>query len=301
MSTKVRQVRVPADRAGQRLDNFLMGELKGVPKTLIYRIIRKGEARINGGRCKPMQKLEAGDQVRIPPVRTGAEGPAVRFSDEQLNQIRSAVIHEDNRYLVIDKPSGLAVHAGSGLGWGVIDLLRAARRDDFIELVHRIDRETSGCLLLAKSRQALLDAQDLMRRNEVEKRYLCLMHGDLHQEPFTVEAKLRKAGEGGVIVADDGKPARTDFRPTERYRGWTLVEANLATGRTHQIRVHAAHIEHGLAGDDRYGPEQCPRGLKRLFLHCSMMSFDLADGYSLTVSAPLPDDLRGVLDRLRVA
>ena len=305
MSTAVRHVEVSRERDGQRLDNLLLAELKGAPRSLIYRLIRKGQVRVNGRRAKPMQKLQAGDQVRIPPVRVSSSSGPPRFSDEQISMIRGCVIHEDRNFVAVDKPAGMAVHSGSGLSWGLIDLIRAARpSESMLELVHRLDRETSGCLLLARNRPGLLAAQEALGAAESEKRYLALLQGDLPEEPVTVRAPLRKdvvrGGERFVIVDEEsGRPAVSHFRTQQRYGAWTLVEVRIETGRTHQIRVHAAHLGHPVAGDDRYGSERRPRGLERLALHCSMLTLPLPSlDDVLMVSAPLPDDLRATLDHL---
>ncbi|MDX1571787.1 MAG: RluA family pseudouridine synthase [Xanthomonadales bacterium] len=300
--SKVRHVKVSREREGQRLDNFLLGELKGAPRSLVYRLIRKGQVRVNGGRCKPMQKLATGDDVRIPPVKT-AEKTEVKFSPDQQSEILGRILHEDERYLAVDKPAGMAVHAGSGLPWGLIDVLRAARPDGFLELVHRLDRETSGCLIIARSRETLLEAQEALKARAVDKRYLCLLEGDLAEEPVTVDVPLKRGVERGgerlVEVHPEGKRAVTHFKPIERLPGWTLVEAEIETGRTHQIRVHARHIGHPIAGDDKYGDHKPPAGLRRLFLHCSMFGLELpASDYALTASSELPDELRDCLDRL---
>lgn len=298
---QVRHVSIERDRDGQRLDNFLLGELKGAPRSLIYRLIRKGEVRVNGGRCKPMQKLTAGDEVRIPPVRLG-QRDKISFSAERKSDLLARIIHEDDRFLVIDKPAGMAVHGGSRLPWGLIDLLRAAR-EGFFELVHRLDRETSGCLVIARSRPDLLVAQEALRDQRVEKRYLTLMEGDLAEEPISVAVPLKRGVErGGERVVEphpDGKPAVSHFRPVQRLGDWTLVEVEIETGRTHQIRAHARHCGHPVAGDDKYGERPAPGGLERLFLHCTLFNLELPElDYTLTASAALPDDLRGCVDAL---
>jgi 23S rRNA pseudouridine955/2504/2580 synthase len=310
LNQRVRMYEVGPDRAGQRLDNLLLAELKGAPRSLIYRLIRKGQVRVNGGRCKPHQKVQQSDQVRIPPVRLGERSPSPNFNPGQLADIEARISFRNDDYLLLDKPSGMPVHAGSGQSWGVIDILRSTREGEFLELGHRLDQETSGCLLLARNRPALLHFQDLLRDSKVDKRYLCLMQGQLPQQRIDVRAPLRKnvakGGERMVIVdPDHGKQARTHFTVLESGRGWTFAEANIETGRTHQIRVHAAHVKHPLAGDRRYGDFDWnktlkARGLKRLFLHCSQMSFLSPDGEeTLLMHCGLAEDLGGLLNQLQ--
>ncbi|HEY9111377.1 MAG TPA: RluA family pseudouridine synthase [Rhodanobacteraceae bacterium] len=304
--SSVRTVEVGPERDGQRVDNCLAALLKGVPKTHIYRLLRTGQVRVNGKRAKPDTRLAAGDQLRVPPVRTAERAEPGAASAAMLDEIRQAVIFEDRDFLVLDKPAGIASHGGSGIAFGAIELLRAARPKDHLELVHRLDRDTSGVLVFARSRRGLIGAQDLIRSGETKKQYLCLMSGTLHRARFDVNAPLRKSvlagGERMVRVDDDGKPALTFFREIERYPGASLVEATLATGRTHQIRVHAAHAGYPLAGDPKYGEREANKrfrglGLKRMFLHAARFEFELGErAYSF--SAPLPDDLRAVLDRL---
>ena len=296
---------VGPEEAGQRIDNFLMRILKGVPKSRVYRILRKGEVRVNKKRVAPEYRLVEEDIVRVPPVRISAEKPgAPAYAAKRIEQ---AVIYEDRSLLVIDKPSGMAVHGGSGVSHGVIEALRAARPDaPFLELVHRLDRDTSGCLMIAKRRSMLRTLHELLRGDGVDKRYLALVQGRMKGEVRDAEFSLRKntlrGGERVVKVAPDGKEAHTRFRPVERYRGATLVEAELFTGRTHQIRVHAQALGHPLAGDPRYGDEafnefMAERGLKRLFLHARSLTIKLPEE-EIIVSAPLPDELDEVLRRL---
>lgn len=304
--TAVRTIEVGPERDGQRVDNCLAALLKGVPKTHIYRLLRTGQVRVNGKRAKPDTRLAEGDRLRIPPVRTaGREAPGVPPAG-MLDEIRQAVIFEDRDFLVIDKPAGVASHGGSGVAFGAIELLRAARPKDHLELAHRLDRDTSGVLVFARSRPGLTGLQAAIRDGATKKQYLCLMTGNLARAKFDVNAPLRKSvlagGERMVRVDDAGKPALTFFREVERYRGASLVEATLATGRTHQIRVHAAHAGHPLAGDPKYGDRKADQhfrklGLKRMFLHAARFEFDLGER-AYGFSAPLPDDLREMLDRL---
>jgi len=297
---------VPTDRAGQRLDNFLATQLKGVPKSLIYRLIRTGQVRINGGRAKPATRLEAGDEVRVPPAQSRADGDAP-IPDWALRRVSEGIVYEDGEVIVLDKPSGMAVHGGSGLPWGAVDVVRALRGDGRIELVHRLDRSTSGCLVFARTRDALQRLADAFREGRVGKRYLCLLDGRLPEDRVDVDAPIaasRRDGEKHMVVRGDGKPARTTFRRLEDFGGYSFVEAELHTGRTHQIRVHAAHLGLPLAGEDRYAEDPDrprfwrDRGLGRLFLHAHQLSLPLGDDREVLVSAPLPAELREVLDGL---
>ncbi|HMT38533.1 MAG TPA: RluA family pseudouridine synthase, partial [Thermomonas sp.] len=305
---------VPADRAGQRLDNFLLGQLKGAPRSLVYKLVRSGQVRVNGGRAKAERKLDAGDEVRIPPVR-------LQMPDEDgkspppkglLLALDAAIVFEDARLLAISKPSGMASHGGSGVSFGVIETLRALRPNESFELVHRLDRDTSGLMVIAKKRAALVELQALLREDHgagIEKRYLALLAGRMPDGVMSVDAPLhvglRQGGERHVQVNPAGKPSLSHFRVLERRGGQSYCEVRIETGRTHQIRVHARHIGHPVAGDDKYGDAAANKrlreqvGLKRLFLHASTLDFALEGGkapYSL--SAPLAPELLDVLDRL---
>lgn len=302
----VQTVTVDADRDGQRVDNFLSARLKGVPRSAVYRLIRTGQVRINGGRCKPASRLNSGDEVRIPPVRS--EDPAqVVVSDAVKAQVKDAIVLETDDVLVVNKPSGMAVHSGSGLPWGLIDVLRQLRPDAYIELVHRLDRETSGCLVLAKSGNALNHLSAQFREGKVGKFYLCLLNGLLNEDRVVVDAPLaRVAGDQvrQVEVAEHGKPARTVFRTLHRYRECSYVEAELLSGRTHQIRVHAQHLGMPLAGDQKYDTRERikqwrKRGLRRLFLHAHRISLENPAGGAIEVELPLPAELRSVIDELQ--
>lgn len=305
----VRHVRAGAREAGQRIDNFLLRQLPGVPKSHVYRLLRSGQVRVNGGRVKPERKLEEGDEVRIPPVRMAEKGEAVRPPDDVLNRLRNAVIHEDEHYLALDKPAGYASHGGSGLPYGVIESVRAWNRYEFIELCHRLDRDTSGVLLLAKSRPALLRAQQALKEGTTEKRYFALVMGRWKGEDREVDAALVKArlesGERFTDIDDEeGKPSRSVFSPKARYRDATLCEVQIFSGRTHQIRVHALALGHPVAGDRKYGERGFDkavrdRGLKRMFLHSHFLKFGTDKTFpKLLLNAPMPDELRDVLDRL---
>lgn len=299
---------IAPEQAGQRIDNFLLRVLKGVPKSRIYRLLRKGEVRVNKGRAKPEYRLQTGDQVRVPPVRV-AENKTVQPQPRALEKLADAIIYEDNRLMVLDKPSGMAVHGGSGLDYGVIEGLRALRPEaPYLELVHRLDRETSGCLLVAKKRSELRTLHELLRSNAVTKRYLLLAAGDWRNGPSSVDAPLQKnqlqGGERIVRVSEGGKHAVTRFRCLQYYGIASLVEADLQTGRTHQIRVHAAYAGHPLAGDEKYGDPVFNRrmrelGLNRLFLHAHYVAFTDAERHrEIEVSAPLGADLRNLIQQL---
>lgn len=301
----VRHLEIGPDRDGQRLDNCLHAVLKGVPRSLVYRLLRSGQVRVNGGRAKPSRRLAAGDVVRIPPVRQSPPAGTDTPAQDQLHLIERAIIHEDRHFLVVDKPSGLASHGGSGISHGVIELLRHARPGDTLELAHRLDRDTSGVLVMSRSRKALTALQALIREHQVTKQYLALLEGRPATAKFDVNAPLGKFAVGGerlMRVEQGGKPALSFFRRIEDYPDSSLHEVVLATGRTHQIRVHAAHVGHPVAGDDKYASRESlarfrKAGLKRLFLHAARFEFDWNEhGYSFT--APLPVDLKQVLDAL---
>ncbi len=303
---RVRQVQVTADEAGQRIDNYLARHLKGVPKSHIYRILRRGEVRVNSGRIRAQYKVCVGDKVRIPPVRvaTPAAGEV-----KPMRSLEERILFENSRCLVINKPSGTAVHGGSGLSYGVIEAFRAGRpQAPFLELAHRLDRETSGCLVLAKRRSFLRAFQEQLRQGAVVKHYLALVSGEWQGGNQTVAVPLRKnllqGGERMVMVDETGKQAISVFKPVTCFRTATLVEVELKTGRTHQIRVHGAHIGHPLAGDEKYGDSAFNLsmkrlGLRRMLLHAHYLEFsDTVEGETITVHAPLEDELKAVIDRL---
>jgi len=315
VSGGVKQVLVPEDRDGQRLDNFLLGQLKGAPRSLIYKLVRSGQVRINGKRAKPDSRVSGGDEIRIPPVRLEESGEPRTPPKSMLERLAASIIFEDKALLALSKPSGIAAHGGSGVSFGVIEGLRALRPGEPLELVHRLDRDTSGVLVLAKKRSALLELQALMREGDDEeapnKRYLTLLVGRMPQGTMTVEAPLLRSvmqgGERMVRVDPSGKASTSHFKLIERRGGHSFCEVHIETGRTHQIRVHAAHIGHPVAGDEKYGDRDANKrlseqaGLKRLFLHASSMAFELGQGrdkHPYLISAPLADDLRAVLDRL---
>jgi 23S rRNA pseudouridine955/2504/2580 synthase len=301
---------VAADQVGQRLDKLLGQLLPGVPRSRIFRLIRRGEVRVNGRRAGPELRLAAGDALRLPPVRDSliaADAPP-RMPKALMEAVERAIIHEDARLLVLDKPAGLAVHGGSGLSFGVIEALRASRPSETLELAHRLDRDTSGCLIVARRGSALRVLHALMRDGAVQKSYLTLLAGRWNLGHKRVDAPLRTdlrvGGERTVKVDARGKEARTEFKLIEHFgSAASLVEALLHTGRTHQIRVHAAHCGHPVLGDTKYGDparneEFAALGLKRMFLHAHTLGFAWPDGSEQSFSAPLPAELRALLDRL---
>ncbi|MGV6816574.1 MAG: RluA family pseudouridine synthase [Thiotrichales bacterium] len=304
-----REVTIEADRAGQRLDNFLFNQFKALPKTRIYKMLRKGEVRVNGGRIRQTYRIQAGDRVRLPPVRipgpkdTGASSipPGV------LRAVEASILYEDDELLVLNKPSGIAVHAGSGLNHGVIEALRELRPTaDFLELVHRLDRPTSGLLLVAKQRTSLLALHKLLKNGGVKKTYLALVSGRWKGGGRRITQNLARTGGKGQIrqtrTDQAGKEAISRFTPKALYEDASLMQVRIDTGRTHQIRVHGAESGHPVLGDDRYGDFDAnrrwrKRGLRRLFLHASEVEFTLPSG-TRRFQAPLPDDLQTLLESL---
>lgn len=311
-NSKVRFVEVDADYAGQRIDNYLRNQLKGVPKSLIYRILRKGEVRVNKKRVKPEYKLVANDTVRIPPVRVSESETVLPSSKlNSVQRIEKAILYEDDSIIVINKPSGLAVHGGSGLSFGLIEGLRSLRPTaKFLELVHRLDRDTSGCILIAKRRSALKHLHEQLRNKSVDKRYHTLVQGEWPENRFKVKAPLLKntlqSGERIVVVNPDGKPSETRFRILNRFKGATLIEAFPVTGRTHQIRVHCLHAGHAIACDDKYGDRDFdeklkPAGLGRLFLHAYRLAFEHPKtGKQVSFIAPLDEQLTKTIETLNI-
>jgi len=308
----VRQLEIAPDDQGQRVDNFLLRELKSVPRSRVYRILRRGEVRVNGKRVKPEYRLVAGDRLRVPPVRIDVQPKERRVPDSLLETVRSAIVHEDRELLVVNKPAGLAVHGGSGLDFGVIEVLRADRPNESLELVHRLDRETSGCLLVARRRSSLRALHALLREGRVEKRYLALLAGQWPHGKARIDVPLKtrqlQGGERIVRAQAGGKEAVSVFAPIEFYgKRATLVEIDLKTGRTHQIRVHAVHSGHPVAGDQKYGDrdfnqEMRGLGLERMFLHATAISFTWPETErQVDLSVPLDVELKAVLDRLATA
>ncbi|UQG60202.1 23S rRNA pseudouridine(955/2504/2580) synthase RluC [Marinobacter sp. M3C] len=306
-------VTVDEDNDGQRLDNFLMAQLRGVPRSIIYRIVRKGEVRINKGRVKPDTRVKTGDQVRIPPVVRKEKVPQAAPGDRVQAVIEAAVVFENEQLLVVNKPSGIAVHGGSGLSFGLIEVLRAGRpQARFLELVHRLDRDTSGLVMVAKKRSALRYLQDELRHRHIRKHYHALVSGDWPAGMGKVAQPLLRYempnGERRVKVDSSGKESLTLFRCLERYDGYSLVEASPVTGRTHQIRVHAAFAGHPIAGDDKYMDDASLKAFRalggsRLMLHARALELSLppdSDGQSpaLKLEAPYDNAFAAALQKL---
>lgn len=303
-------VQIDADHAGQRIDNFLMSQLKGVPRSHIYQLLRSGQVRVNSGRKKPLYKLKLDDKVRIPPARINDEADA-SIPDAVIKLIEDSVIFENDDLLVLNKPSGIAVHSGSGLSFGVIEALKQKHPEQFLELAHRLDRETSGCLLIAKNRTTLTWLHELFReeaRSDIGKYYLALVAG--HWRGMnTINAPLKKSlrsGEHMVEINDQGQQAVSHFETLKIYDQCSLMQVKIETGRTHQIRVHAAHAGHPVIGDTKYGDSKINQamkklGLKRLFLHAARIELPAhpaTSGRPLTINAPLSSELQSVLQHL---
>lgn len=312
INAAVQQLQISEEEEGQRIDNFLLAKLKGVPKSLIYRILRKGEVRVNKGRIKPEYKLQTGDIVRVPPIRVAEKAQQAPVSSKlnKVAQLEQQIIFEDDCLLVLNKPSGIAVHGGSGLSFGVIEGLRTLRPEArFLELVHRLDRDTSGILLVAKKRSALRSLHEQLRVKTVQKDYLALVRGQWQSHVKVVQAPLLKnelaSGERIVKVSEQGKPSETRFAVEERYTNATLIKASPVTGRTHQIRVHTQYAGHPIALDDKYGDKEFDQqmselGLNRLFLHAASIRFEHPKtGETLRLNAPLDDKMKGILKKLR--
>lgn len=306
----VQYVEVSAERAGQRLDNFLLGQLKDLPRPHVYRILRTGEVRVNGRRAKPDYRIQAGDRVRLPPLQRAATIEPTAPPAGLMGEIAGRILYEDDHLLAVNKPAGLAVHAGTGVAYGLIDVLRALRPHfPELNLVHRLDRGTSGCLVVAKTRADLLMLNRAFADRACGKVYMALTAGHWAQARTIVRQALdvahREQGERSVRVdAERGQAAVSRFQEIERFPGSSLVRVEIDTGRTHQIRVHAAAAGHVLAGDDRYGNHDFNRqmarmGLRRMFLHAAELVLPLADGKPLRFKAPLPEDLARVLTALR--
>ncbi|MBS3951445.1 MAG: 23S rRNA pseudouridine(955/2504/2580) synthase RluC [Methylomicrobium sp.] len=299
----VQMVEITEETSEQRLDNFLITKLKGVPKSHIYRIVRKGEVRVNKGRVDVKYRLQPGDMVRIPPVRVNVVDEIVFVPKNLKQSLEQDILFEDDVLMVLNKPAGYAVHGGSGLSTAVIESLRQLRPDaHFLELVHRLDRDTSGCLIIAKKRSALRTLHELFRGDGIKKTYLAMLGGVWEKKSITVNAPLLKqtgqSGERMVIVSQEGKSSATFFKTIKSLPDATWVEASPQTGRTHQIRVHAAWLGHPIIGDDRYGDFEVnrsfkKRGIKRLFLHAFRLEFTHpVSGKPLTITAPVPGDMQ---------
>jgi 23S rRNA pseudouridine955/2504/2580 synthase len=312
-STGVQLLQVDKDNSGQRIDNYLLAQLKGAPRSLIYRLLRTGQIRVNKGRKKPHYKLNAGDMVRIPPVTLVEREPS-QASHYDKEKLSNSILYEDKSIIVINKPAGMAVHGGSGINYGVIEAFRQLKPEcHFLELVHRLDRETSGCLMLAKKRSALVALHEMLRREHgksMEKTYLALLRGVWEGKKKKINAALevntRHSGERFVTVSPSGKAASSIFVPQRNFpeAAASLVSIKLLTGRTHQARVHALSINQPIAGDDRYGDRAFNRrmkldGLKRLFLHASRLRFKHPLNHKeMMIEAPLPGDLATLLEKL---
>lgn len=307
---QVTNVKVDQEYAGQRLDNFLMALLKGVPKSRIYRIIRKGEVRVNGARAKPEYKLVGGEDVRIPPIRVAEKNEAPAPATGVLKQIEAAILYEDDRLLVVNKPAGIAVHGGSGVAYGLIEALRALRPEQrFLELVHRLDRDTSGVIMIAKKRSVLRALHEDLRERQMEKIYWAFVVGSWPAKKKRVEAPLAKnelkSGERIVKVDAGGKSSITDFRVVERLDNYTWVEAKPVTGRTHQIRVHTQFAGYPIVGDSKYGIDEVNKalrkeGFKRLCLHAARLRIQLpGDKAPLEFEAPLDEEMQRFVQQHR--
>lgn len=297
---------VSTAQLNQRLDNFLIKHLGNVPRTRIYRIIRKGEVRVNKKRSKPDYKLQIGDQVRIPPMHLDQERPRRARPPERLQaKIKRAILYENSDILVVDKPAGLAVHAGSGVDYGLIDVMRQLYPQTGIELVHRLDRDTSGCLMLAKNRAALLGMQMLLRDHLLNKNYIAVVQGNWPSNLREISQPLKKYhlsnGERRVRIDSDGKPALSRVRLLRGGKLFSLIQVELVTGRTHQIRVHCQSQGHAIAGDDKYGDNEFNRnmrrrGIRRLMLHASSLELPICAYTSeVVINAPLPAEFEHLL------
>lgn len=304
----VRYTTIDADNDDQRIDNYLLAQFRGIPKSLVYRLLRTGQVRVNKKRIKPTYRLQIGDEVRLPPVAVKPPKPKPTVVASLAEELEQRVLYEDEQLMIINKPSGLAVHGGSQLSLALIDAVRQMRPTHrFWELAHRLDKETSGCLILAKKRSALRTLHDIFRAGQIEKTYTALLVGNLTQST-TVTAPLQKnqlqSGERMVRVDSAGRAAKSFVQVTHAYANMTLAEVKIATGRTHQIRVHCAHIGHPVAGDSKYGDKRINQrlrelGLKRLFLHASRLRFRLSpDSAMIEVGADLEPELQQLLTRL---
>src|SRR4051812_2791235 len=292
---RARTLEIGEESAAQRIDNFLLRRLKGVPKSHVYRVLRSGQVRVNSGRVGPDYRLKPGDRVRVPPVRVSSTVKTARPAE-------FPIVHEDASLLVVDKPAGVAVHGGSGVSFGVIESLRAARpQAKLLELAHRLDRDTSGLLMIAKKRGALVELHRMLREGEVDKRYVAIVKGAPAKAAFELDETLHKhvtaTGERRVSVKEGGMTARTKVERVKSGKEFSLLNVRLLTGRTHQIRVHLAHAGHPILGDDKYGDfalnrELAKRGVRRLFLHAAQLAFvHPSDGQRLRLEAPLPADM----------
>lgn len=310
-SLAARFLTITENEDGQRLDNYLLTKLKGAPRTLIYRIVRTGEVRVNKGRIKPEYRLQIGDIVRVPPLRLSEEAAPATPSPQLSQSLTDRILYQEHGIIAMNKPTGLAVHGGSGVAYGLIEALRAIYpTKDFLELVHRLDRDTSGLILVADKRSILRHLHEQLRDGKMHKVYVALVAGNLKGANHKVTAPLDKtnlaSGERVVRVSRDGKAAETHFKVIERFENCTLVEAKPLTGRTHQIRVHAQFLGHPILGDDKYCPNEKNKeakdkyGLNRLFLHARDLTFKLPNEEApVKLHCPLAPELTQVLETLR--
>jgi 23S rRNA pseudouridine955/2504/2580 synthase len=306
--SKVRYIQVNEQHSGQRIDNFLRTQLKGLPKGVIYKLLRTGQVRVNKRRIKAEYRVQNGDEIRIPPLKNAQAEGEVQVPPGLLADLGSWIIYEDEWLLALNKPAGLAVHRGSGVSFGAIDVLRQARPNaPFMELVHRLDRETSGCLLIAKQRDTLMELHDLIRDHKINKLYLALVAGRWKGGERMIETSLqleKQEGHRKVRVEEEGRLAISRFKPLKRYDSATLMEVEIKTGRTHQIRVQAAHLNHPILGDRKYGDYGLNRdwkkkGLHRMFLHAHRLSFQMpVSGRKYSFEAPLDTELETLLSEL---
>jgi len=304
----VQFIEIDEEHVDRRIDNFLMYKLKGLPKSRLYLLLRKGEIRVNKKRIKPSYRLQLGDVIRVAPIRLAAEIKPARPSKELLEKLSSKILYEDQDLLIINKPAGIAVHGGSGIRLGLIELLRTMRPEArFLELVHRLDRNTSGCLIVAKKHSMLRKLHQLLRERKIKKIYVALTLGHWRKKINKVAIALRKnvlrSGERVVKVSDQGKKALTEFKVVRDFEIASLVEVKLHTGRTHQIRVHARISGHPIAGDDKYGERAFNRimrdkGLRRMFLHAEKLEFVSPSGNKISIEAPLDEELLSILKQL---
>lgn len=308
---KVQFREIDEDHHGQRIDNYLFTQLKGVPKSRVYRILRKGEIRVNKKRVKAEYKLQSGDNLRIPPIRVSSSENVVDIGKlNKVQQLESLIIHETNQYILLNKPSGIAVHGGSGLSFGIIEALRALRpREKFLELVHRLDKDTSGCLLIAKRRSYLIHFQDQLRKRTMKKEYLAVVSGkwNSHNNRITVALKKNQpaSGERYVTVDKEGKASETLFKCVKQFNGFSLIKAMPKTGRTHQIRVHAKYAGCSLLGDAKYSDIKANSkilkklNLKTFLLHAQKLTFTTPESDDLiSFEAPLPEKMEQVISHL---
>ena len=305
----VQMISISDAQDGQRVDNFLCSIIKGVPKSHIYKIVRSGEVRVNKGRVKASTRIKTGDIVRIPPLHKKNNDSDRQVPDQAKDRLRKSVLFEDDALIVVNKASGMAVHGGSGISLGLIEVARQIwPKESKLELVHRLDRETSGCLILARTRSALLNMQKQLQGHQITKEYTALCIGKWPSHIRTVDAPLKrnqlKSGERIVNVSEQGKPAETHFRVVQRFNNYSLLRVGLISGRTHQIRVHTQLTGHPLAADIKYGNSQANAelkalGLNRLFLHSSLLKFKHPISKELIeIEAPLPEELQKLLNKI---